>query len=326
MPCFNMERFLDRSVNSLLANEYSAKEIILVDDGSTDSTPEMCDRLAKTYPEIRCIHQANSGVSAARNVGIEAAQGEYIMLVDPDDYVTTDFITKAVVKIIETQADLVLFGYSTPWFRVPPTWEDYYPIKDYQCKTQQEVLETVLPHFYGTSLESFYMWIYGDSKWDAEKELPSAWRFIYRKDFLVRNNLKFKPLKCGEDKIFCLECLSKANSLYSLTECLYKYEPLPSGTLAKSVSALEVLKTKLLILQEQHRIAKNLKQDVNYSALPLYAGSVLMGSLQIAFGICDSKPYKTWREFNRNICLSDSIDCMPVIYRGGKAIIAGSIA
>ena len=197
LPCYNMEKYLSRSVESLLANDYESKEIILVDDGSTDSTPQLADSYATKFKEIRVIHQSNAGVSAARNAGIDAATWKYIMFVDPDDYVTEDFISTAATKIEQKNADLVIFGYSSPWYSNPPVWIDYLPVKDYRCSNNHEVIEDALPHYFGMSAERFNWWIKGDSRWQTEKEHPTIWRFIYRRHFLLENGLKFTPLKYG---------------------------------------------------------------------------------------------------------------------------------
>lgn len=326
LPCYNMEKYLNRSIDSLLANDYKAKEIIIVNDGSTDSTSQIADALSSKYKEIRVIHQPNSGVSAARNSGINAATGKYIMFVDPDDYVTDNFISAAATRIEEKNADLVIFGYSTPWFSNPPIWKDYLPVKDYQCESNKKVIEDALPYFFGISAERFSWWIEGNARWHTEKDTPTIWRFIYNRHFLIENDLKFTPLKYGEDMIFIIECLTKANSLYSVNKSLYKYEPLRNGATVKSVSPEEVMTTKLLITKERHRIASDMEAKNMKSFLPLYAGSVAMASLQTAYGICDKLPYRVWKNFNQQVNLRSAMRCISTPWGGGKTLDTGRIA
>ena len=110
LPIYNTERYLDRCVTSVVNQTYSNLEIILVDDGSPDNCPQMCDEWAAKDSRIRVIHKKNAGAGMARNSGIEAATGEYICFFDSDDYVATDTIEKAYRLAVEEQSDIVVFG------------------------------------------------------------------------------------------------------------------------------------------------------------------------------------------------------------------------
>ncbi len=88
VPCYNVEGYLSRCLSSLVHQDIdgSAYEVIAIDDGSTDSTGEICDRYAKEYPQVKVVHQANRGVGAARNAGLDLARGKYLLFVDADDF------------------------------------------------------------------------------------------------------------------------------------------------------------------------------------------------------------------------------------------------
>ena len=86
VPIYNVERYLEKCVNSILVQTYSNLEIILVDDGSPDNCPQLCDQLAKKDSRIVVVHKKNGGLSSARNAGIDIARGEYIGFVDSDDW------------------------------------------------------------------------------------------------------------------------------------------------------------------------------------------------------------------------------------------------
>ena len=92
IPVYNAKSSLKRCVDSWLAQSRSDLELLLVDDGSTDGSAGLCDELADSDPRIRVIHQKNSGVSAARNAGIQEACGEYVLFTDSDDYVAVDYL------------------------------------------------------------------------------------------------------------------------------------------------------------------------------------------------------------------------------------------
>lgn len=104
VPIYKVEPYLKRCVESLRKQSYENIEIILVDDGSPDSCPVICDEYAKQDSRIRVIHQENGGLSAARNAGIEAARGEYLSFVDSDDYVAEDFIESLYELLQESGA------------------------------------------------------------------------------------------------------------------------------------------------------------------------------------------------------------------------------
>lgn len=111
LPIYNVEAYLQRSVASVLNQTYTNLEILLVDDGSRDNCPAMCDSFAATDSRIRVIHKENAGLGMARNTGIENATGTYICFMDSDDYIAPDTVEKCVRALCETGADVVQYGY-----------------------------------------------------------------------------------------------------------------------------------------------------------------------------------------------------------------------
>lgn len=94
VPVYNTEKYLDRCVSSIISQSFDDYELILVDDGSSDGCPEICDHWAENDKHIKVIHQENGGQSTARNAGLKAAAGDYILFVDSDDYVSKDYFAK----------------------------------------------------------------------------------------------------------------------------------------------------------------------------------------------------------------------------------------
>ena len=109
IPCYNCVKTLEATVNSIRACGLTDYEILLVDDGSSDGTAKLCDTLCVRYPELRCVHQKNAGVSAARNRGIDEAQGEYLWFVDADDTVAP-LNMELILKAIRDGVDCLMFG------------------------------------------------------------------------------------------------------------------------------------------------------------------------------------------------------------------------
>lgn len=112
VPVYNMEQYLPRCMESLLAQTCRDYEILLVDDGSDTSTAALCDSYATAHPDlVRVIHKPNGGLSSARNAGIDAARGEFIIFPDPDDWVEPHYVESLLVHQREYQADLVCLGH-----------------------------------------------------------------------------------------------------------------------------------------------------------------------------------------------------------------------
>ncbi len=110
VPIYNVEKYLQKCVDSILSQTYKNTQIILVDDGSPDNCPQICDEYAAKDSRIKVIHQKNGGVSAARNAGLRNAQGKFIAFVDPDDYVSDDFLQFMYGLICKYNADIASCG------------------------------------------------------------------------------------------------------------------------------------------------------------------------------------------------------------------------
>ena len=108
VPVYKAEKFLDRCVSSILNQTYKDLELILVDDGSPDGCPEMCDRYALADPRVKVIHKKNGGVSTARNAGLEAATGDYIAFVDSDDWIEPEMYQTMMEAAMDHDCDVVM--------------------------------------------------------------------------------------------------------------------------------------------------------------------------------------------------------------------------
>ena len=110
IPVYNVEKYLNKCLNSVIEQTYKNIEVILIDDGSTDNSGKICDEYAKNDIRIKIIHQQNGGVSTARNNGLEHATGKYITFVDSDDYIEKEMIETMAKKIMKKNADIVICG------------------------------------------------------------------------------------------------------------------------------------------------------------------------------------------------------------------------
>lgn len=122
VPVYNVEKYLKKSVNSIICQTYSNLDIILVDDGSPDRSGYLCDRFAEKDKRIRVIHKENGGVSTARNAGIDAATGTYICFVDSDDWLPSNAIEILTSRIKSDDSDFCIgeitqigIRHTSPW-------------------------------------------------------------------------------------------------------------------------------------------------------------------------------------------------------------------
>lgn len=111
VPIYNMKQYLARCVDTLLNQTYTNYEIILVNDGSTDGSEELCEEIVAKYPQVRYVYKENGGLSSARNAGIENALGDYIIFPDPDDWVTEEYLETLVELHVKYDSDLEICGY-----------------------------------------------------------------------------------------------------------------------------------------------------------------------------------------------------------------------
>ena len=112
VPVYNVERYLRRCVDSILHQTYQDLEVLLVDDGSTDASGAICDEYAAQEERVTAVHQKNRGLSAARNAGLERAQGTYLCFVDSDDYIEPEMFEELLLIAMDTGADLTLCDFN----------------------------------------------------------------------------------------------------------------------------------------------------------------------------------------------------------------------
>ena len=110
IPIYNVENYLCKCLDSIVQQQFKDYEAILIDDGSTDNSPAICDEYAERYPHLRVVHKENGGVSSARNVGLDVAKGEWIWFVDADDYIKEKSLELLADVVISNNCDLVFHG------------------------------------------------------------------------------------------------------------------------------------------------------------------------------------------------------------------------
>ena len=206
IPVYNVEKYLSKCLESIINQKYNNMEIILVDDGSTDGSPVICDDYSKKDSRIVVIHKENGGVSSARQRGVQIAKGEYIIFVDSDDWMENNCVELVSKSIDDTHPDIVCYGYV--------------------CDNGKEFINSELKYRMG-----YY------SRSDIEKEIlpsliqtdkalyfpPSLWGKAIKCDFIKKYMLVDKNATIGEDGATIIPCVYHAQSLFLMKECLYYY-------------------------------------------------------------------------------------------------------
>lgn len=143
VPVYNVERYLRRCIESLLAQDYPALEIIMVDDGSSDNSGQICDEYAETYGNVKVLHKKNGGLSSARKAGYDIASGELIAFVDSDDFVAPQYVSLLATPFADKTVQLSICGYATQTDNsVTPS---YLPYKKYLIENHNISTDYILP-------------------------------------------------------------------------------------------------------------------------------------------------------------------------------------
>lgn len=147
IPVYRVEAYLEKCVDSVLRQTYEDLEVILVDDGSPDGCPALCDALAARDSRVRVIHQKNGGLAAARNAGIDAARGAFMGFVDSDDYIAPDMFEKLRAALGDTGADMSVCGYKyvdesgAPVRELPPLAREVLPPEEVLRRMERPLCE-----------------------------------------------------------------------------------------------------------------------------------------------------------------------------------------
>ena len=197
VPVYNAEKYLCKCVDSIVAQTYPNLEILLIDDGSTDKSPEICDEYQERNKIIKVIHKKNGGVSSARNVGIEISTGKYVCFIDADDYVDRELVFKLRYLIGKDEKYISLCELSV---------------------IEESLQRNLVEDFDNINDKSIIV-----EKIATGRIFGSACRCIYPKSIITDNNIKFKNIIHCEDQLFFVEAILGASQIKVIREPLYYY-------------------------------------------------------------------------------------------------------
>lgn len=234
VPVYNAEDYLDRCLHSVLEQEFSSYEVILVDDGSTDASSLICDRYSSTDPRFITLHQANKGVSAARNAGVNMAQGEYIMFLDADDTLLP-FALESMAESLLGE-DVVIGGYGV--FVGDVLSKEVKPQRTFSYK--------------GNDYQKFFT----ENITRNCALLDAPWAKLFRNKAI--RSIRFnEDLNYAEDKLFVFEVLAKCKSVMTVSHAVYGYHK-REGSLGSDLSSDEHIKKLMKFLPEYIKVVSAL--------------------------------------------------------------------
>lgn len=201
VPIYKVEKYLEECIQSILGQTFTDFELILVDDGSPDACPQMCDAIAEQDSRVRVLHQKNGGLSAARNTGIEAARGNWLGFVDSDDFVAPDFYEKLYNAAVNADADCAVCSVQLTHedgsrMDTPPQWKVYGG-----GYTGEEILKTIT--------------------WQNNAPYLVAWNKLYRRE--VFRTLRYPVGRINEDVFVFAELFDTIKKVACVEQPLYFY-------------------------------------------------------------------------------------------------------
>lgn len=226
IPIYKVEKYLERCVYSVFKQTLINIQIILVDDGSPDNCPNICDRLSKEDNRVEVIHKKNGGLASARNAGLKQAKGDYIFFLDSDDWIDENSLEELVLTADSNKVDFVRFR---PMYAGWPNIEDG-TLCDFGTEEGMEegiynremIINEVFPRLFATPELTLGV-------------IVAAWRSLYNREFLEKNHLLFDDnVKYSEDTIFSAKVVYAAQSFYYLDGARYYHYFYNAESITKS--------------------------------------------------------------------------------------------
>lgn len=248
IPVYNVEKYLAKCIDSVLAQNFVDWELLLINDGSTDSSSCICDEYAVKDTRIKVFHQVNKGVSTARNIGIDNAKGEYITFIDSDDYIDPNYLLNFEIDGGVNNFDLISQGAML----IFPDKKKNHIIKYNQTK------ELNLSDFYSESVINCLIY--------------TPWSKLYKTDIIKDNKIHFDETICyGEDRIFVTEYFSYCKRVKAISACGYNYMHENQNALTlKRHSGFKIYNFSLSHYQTLNELYKSLKITENIRAQNIY--------------------------------------------------------
>ena len=255
VPVYKVEPYLDKCISSIVNQTYTNLEIILVDDGSPDQCPQMCDAWAEKDARIRVIHKENGGLSDARNAGMAVATGEYIAFVDSDDWIAPDLYTHLYRRLTEDHSDISACG-------VQMVWEDGTPPRiltrmGNHVLSKEEAMQAII-----------------EESWLKQP----VWYKLYKTNLI--KDILFPVGKYHEDVFWSYQAVDKANKV-SVSDYIGYYYLQRKGSIMGEEYSLKRLDAVEAKVQRHAYIKENFPALKNLSAKDLWFTCIYQGQMAV---------------------------------------------
>lgn len=308
IPIYKVEKYLKKCVDSVLGQSYKNLEIILVDDGSPDSCPKICDEYSIMDDRIKVIHKKNGGLSDARNAGLDASIGEYIVFVDSDDFIDSKMIESLFEAAVDSDADLVICDYS--FVDETGMIQKNYP------SLKEEIIDsqTALNYIYQSSGVRYIV----------------AWNKLYKR--YIFDDLRFDVGKIHEDEFIIHKVLLKSKRIKVLSDSYYYYlsrsdSIMGKGYSVKSLDYIEALFDRYLYFDE-HKM-DGLRNITKKRILDEYALSKLYFKPNSKIEKARAKEIRKNVKYvffnSKNTVKSYFVFCFPKLYYRAYKIYSGKV-
>ena len=200
---YNVEKYIEECLQSILLQTYKDYEVILVDDGSKDSSSQICDDFASKYEQIKVLHKENGGASSARNAGLREASGEYILFLDSDDYIKSDDFLEELAQKTTSAPDVILYKYQK-YYEKTDTLEEchfHFP-SNIEGLTVAEAIKALVEK------DAFYC---------------AGWAKSVRRELLQNNQIEFEEGIIGEDQDWYYRVLLHVNQIKAIDKSFIVY-------------------------------------------------------------------------------------------------------
>ena len=236
IPIYNVEKYLEQCIKSLINQTYRNLEIILINDGSTDKSTKICEKYKNQDNRIVFINKKNGGSASAKNEGLKIAKGDYITFVDSDDFIEPDMIEYMVNTIKKYNSDIIQCSFTNLY-------------KNTERFKQDKIVEQKI-----SSKDFLELFL---KKWDSSL----FWNKLFKRE--VIENVFFKEGRCIDDEFFTYKCVINSKSIVTSNKIVYNYRMRKSGVMKSESSQKQILKDRVDYLYERYEIVRKIYKDLD---------------------------------------------------------------
>ena len=236
IPMYNVEKYIDECIKSVINQTYKNLEIILINDGSTDSSYDICKKYSEAEDRIVLINKENGGAASAKNFGLKIAKGDYITFVDSDDFIQYDMIEYMVNEIEKTKADIIQCDFINLY-------------KDSKVISKLDITEDTI------SSQMFLKLFL------TEWKNSLFWNKLFKKE--VIKEVYFKEGRCIDDEFFTYKCVINSESITISNKIVYNYRMRKSGVMKSENSQKQILRDRIDYLMERYNIVSDIYKDLD---------------------------------------------------------------